>query len=421
MHNTTKIGMAALFCAVLGQAARAQEPQASAQQPSAPGAVTLAIQDNTFDPAQPIRANFAVSISVVSSGGPEKDLSGNFLIDPSGAVQLNMVGRVDLKGLTPAQAAERLTGLVKPYIKDPRVSVAILSVPKPIIFLSGALNRTGAVPINDNTTLGEVVTVFGFNESADLSRVRVMHAGDGGRSTREYDFLKWMRPAPGQKPDETQDPVLTDRDMVYIPLKTAVSTGTISVEGDVTKPATVPLRYGVSTHLREAISMAGGINTTADHHLAVRRMGVEQPIPVDYDKMEAGDPKNDIVLQPEDIVYVPKLASDKFILVSGGFGKPGKIALDRPMTLTEAVAQAGGLTLGAKEKDGSVYRHLPSDPTKTQRIAFNYKDIRTGKKPDIALQAGDTIEIPQGSPPRQGADMLQTGLSILSVFALLHR
>ena len=34
----------------------------------------------------------------------------------------------------------------------------------------------------------------------------------GDRSYKEYDFNRWMRPAPGDKPDEGQNPALGDRD-----------------------------------------------------------------------------------------------------------------------------------------------------------------------------------------------------------------
>ena len=60
-----------------------------------------------------------------------------------------------------------------------------------------------------------------------------------------------------------QNPVLKDRDMVYVPPKTISPAGNITVEGAVAKPGLVPVREsGVPLTLREAISQAGGPTAT---------------------------------------------------------------------------------------------------------------------------------------------------------------
>src|ERR1041385_7439439 len=232
----------------------------------------------------------------------------------------------------------------------------------------------------------------------------------GNRTTKEYNFVRWLKPAPGEAPDESQNPVLSDKDLVYVPTRTTLSSGLVSVEGDVAKPGQVPVRYGVPTRLREAISLAGGLNPTADRvKIAIRRIGVERPILVDYDKMEAGDPLNDVEVKPDDIVYVQKLALDQYVNMNGGFVRTGKMPYQRQMTLTQAIGDAGGVVLNVKEKEGHIFRHPgnSSDPTRTRVITFDYKKMRENKAGDIALMPGDTIEIPLANPPRPPMDPLQ--------------
>ncbi len=279
--------------ATAGAQATGQEPpRPPAAQEQAPGPIAIMGGDTSFDPNQPIRPGFQISVDVSSAAGHEKDLSGAFVVDPTGAIQMTLPGRVDLRGLTPAQAADKIAADLGPYIKEPKVAVSIVSVPKPVVFLSGGVSRAGATPVNDQTTLAELLTIIGFSDDADLSHVRVIHRDEkGARTVKEYNFLRWLKPMPGQAPDESQNPVLEDRDYVFVPLKTLPGTGNVVVEGDVLRPGVVPLRVGVPTTLREIVSMAGGPNPTADRRqVSVRRLGVERAIAIDYDKSDIPTP-----------------------------------------------------------------------------------------------------------------------------------
>lgn len=394
-----------------------------AQEQDQPERIPVSTGDQSFDPNQPIKPGFQVAVTVQSAGGDERDLTGVFTVDATGAINMKLINRVELKGLTPAQASDKIAALLKPYLKDPKAQVNIVSVPKPVIFLSGGVSRPGPLTIDEGTTLAEVLTVLGFSDNADLSHVRVFSRdAEGKRVLREFDLTRWLKPLPGEKPDEGQNPVLAPRDQVYVPLKILPGTGNVTVEGDVIRPGIVPIRVGVSTHLREVISLSGGPTPTGDRRsVAVRRLGVERPIVVDYDRMEQGDPDHNIVVQADDIVYVRKLDVDKFINLNGAFVRPGRLPYQRAVTLTQAIGDAGGLDNNAKEHEGRVYRHLSgADPTRTQVIWFNYKKIRNNEEPDILLMPGDTVEIPTRivRPP---IDPIQLTTQLLSIALLVDR
>ncbi len=414
--------------ACLSACASAQEkdaPQVPVEVPQAePGSLTDG--NNSFDPNQPLRAGFQVNISVSSTAGFEPDLSGTFTLDGSAAINNKLAGLVVLKGLTASQAADKLAGALKAYLKEPKVAISILSVPKPVILLSGGINKGGATPVNDNTTLAELLTVVGFNDNADLSKVRVISRDEADvRTTKEFNFLKWLKPLPGDKPDDTQNPILKDRDFVHVPLKILPGTGVATVEGAVIRPGIVPIRVGVPTTLRELVSLSGGVNPGADRRqVSVRRVGVERPMVVDYDKMEAGDPLHNLVVNADDIVYVQTLGPDQYINLTGAFVRAGKLPYVKQMTLTQAISEVGGIVLAAKDHEGRIFRHPggTADPTKTQIIGFNYRKVRQNQEPDILLEAGDTIEIQQGKPPGTEPSLLQaiqTAISLLFSFDLV--
>src|SRR5215831_8527176 len=174
-------GVAALcMCLAMTFAGRARAQDQQPQQPEAGSIFALGGSEANFDPNQPVKAGFTVSVTVDSAAGRETDLTGVFQVDPTGAIQMKLVGRVEIKTLTPAQASDKIAALLKPYVKDPKVLVAIISVPKPIVFLTGGAGRRGPVMVNDGTTLAELLTTLGFDDNADLSRVRIVHKDEKG-------------------------------------------------------------------------------------------------------------------------------------------------------------------------------------------------------------------------------------------------
>jgi len=83
----------------------------------------------------------------------------------------------------------------------------------------------------------------------------------------------------------------------------------------------------------------------------------------------------------------------KFIYVLGQVGHPGTLAMTPGMTVLQAIATSGGLTLFAKQTKIEIHRNVNSQLT---RIPFNYKEVIKGVHPeqDIMLQPNDTIYVP---------------------------
>jgi protein involved in polysaccharide export with SLBB domain len=218
--------------------------------------------------------------------------------------------------------------------------------------------------------------------------------------------------------------VLQDRDLVYVLPKTVSSAGNVTIEGAVTRPGLVPIRSeGVPLTLREAVSLAGGPTATAERRqISIRRAGVDRPIFVNYDRMEAGDPQHNITVEADDIVYVETLGRNQYITLGQAFLRSGKIPYNEPILLSQAIAEAGGPTPGAKSKEGRILRYpVPGDPTKVQVFAFNWQKMRNNKQGDILLEPGDIIDVEQGAPPRQAMTPLELTQSLLSIALIVDR
>jgi polysaccharide biosynthesis/export protein len=89
------------------------------------------------------------------------------------------------------------------------------------------------------------------------------------------------------------------------------------------------------------------------------------------------------------VIVVEATAAQVFVI--GEVTNPGVQVMQGPMTVLQALAQAGGLREFASRGD---IRILRKTVTGTQTIPFNYKDAVKGKTEPVYLQPGDTIVVP---------------------------
>lgn len=96
---------------------------------------------------------------------------------------------------------------------------------------------------------------------------------------------------------------------------------------------------------------------------------------------------------PEVNVIVQEIKSRSFNVV-GKVNKTGVYDLLRPITVLDALAQAGGFQDFARVTKIYVLRH--TDGNSTRMLPFNYKQVVKGRalEQNVELQPGDTIVVP---------------------------
>ena len=145
----------------------ASAPALQAQAAAAPGA--SAITDEHY------RLGTGDKLKVIVYG--EDDLSGEFLVDGSGQVQLPLVGQVKAANLTIHEfVAEVANALKDGYLKDPKVSVEVLNY-RPF-YIIGEVNKPGEYPYeNGLNMLGAIALAGGYTYRANDNDVYVRRAG----------------------------------------------------------------------------------------------------------------------------------------------------------------------------------------------------------------------------------------------------
>jgi polysaccharide biosynthesis/export protein len=117
-------------------------------------------------------------------------------------------------------------------------------------------------------------------------------------------------------------------------------------------------------------------------------------------------------LRNPDISVGVKSSTRRNITVDGAVTKVGTFGVNGPMTMLQAIAQAGGPTPDANPRRVAIFRQIGGQ---RQAAAFDLTSIRRGEAPDPAVYPGDIIIVDGSSIKALQKQILNT-LPILSIF-----
>lgn len=359
-----------------------------------------------------IRPGFALAVRVSLHAVDERELTGEFAVDERGNLQLRVGGEpiplIPVAGSTAAEAERLVLRAVERYfVAAPDVTVGIARIPRITVLVQGATFRNGPIRLARGARLSDALAETSYLPNADLSAIRIARTEHDTRITLNVDFR-------GADANSRADPELQDGDTVAIPALAAPTVArTVAVLGEVARPGMAPYRAGMT--VRDALGDAGGMLASADtDRVVVRRVGRAAVLTVDGSRAIAGVLTDNVPLQPDDTVFVMPRDTGRRCSVVGAVASPGTFELRRPVTLTEAIVQAGGFRPDADRGAVVLIRGMLTDPAQARPVTINYDEIASGQRRDIALEPGDMVQVPERKRPR--SPLLDIGTLLLRLF-----
>lgn len=117
-------------------------------------------------------------------------------------------------------------------------------------------------------------------------------------------------------------------------------------------------------------------------------------------------------LQNPDITVGVKSSTRRTVTVDGAVKQSGSFPVTGPLTLIQAVAQAGGTAEDANPRRVAIFRTVSG---KRQAAAFDLTDIRRGEAADPAVYPGDIVVV-DGSSVKATQKALLQNIPLLSIF-----
>ena len=331
-----------------------------------------------------------------------EEYSGEYPVLVDGTISLPLVGRVDVRGLSLKETSDVVSQEYSTYLKRPIITVGLVA-PRPLkIGVSGEVDNPGTyeVPITaENPQFPSVTGIIrqagGITTIADVRNVRVRRDIKGKEVV--YNANLWDLLTQGKV---KQDISLRDGDNIFVPTTDEINTAElnrlaeasfglqtdkpiqVAIVGEVFRPGShfiqpellsrnnnnngtnTQRQESIPPRLTQAINVANGIKPLADvRNVEVRRTtwdSQEKVISVNlWELIQAGDTKQDVILQEGDKIVVPKadalskeevdaLATASFnretitVNVVGEVNTPGAQEVQPGTPLNQAILAAGG-------------------------------------------------------------------------------
>src|SRR5712691_11853770 len=175
------------------------------------------------------------------------------------------------------------------------------------------------------------------------------------------------------------------------------------IGGEVREPG--KYRTSGQAHLRDAVYLAGGV--TQDASLDSAQLFRTQPdgtmkiLSVDLREALAGNPMDNVVLQPRDRLLVHRNATrvdPPTVFIKGEVAKPGRYPLTTNMRVEDLVRVAGGLKRSAYTDSADLARFEMNGSQKApgDRLELNLAAAMNGDpKTNVRLRDGDILTIRQ--------------------------
>lgn len=140
---------------------------------------------------------------------PELDVEQQ--IRPDGKISLQLVGHVDVSGMTVEEMDQHLHDIYVDKINEPQITTVVRSFGNRRAYIAGEVTNPGFIELTDQmTALEAVMATGGFDKrSANLEDVVIIRHLDGERYAKLLNFN-----LPLSDPDA--DMLLAPRDIVYV-------------------------------------------------------------------------------------------------------------------------------------------------------------------------------------------------------------
>lgn len=253
-------------------------------------------------PTMPVTSDYKIhsgdQLAVSVYGEPT--LTQTVTVLPDSTIEYPMIGRISIGGETPAEASVSMTHALSKYLRSPIVSIGVVSEGQLTVMVLGNVKTPGKYTLPYNSHVTDAVAAAGGigPTNGDYPVARISDTS-GVRDASLQDILR--------NGDAAGDVVLNDKSVVYVP---SPVTFNVEVVGAVDKPGEVAISQG--DRLSTAIAKAGNsASAGADlNDIRVTRdlgNGQTKVFKINlYDELQHGDTASDVVLQKNDVVYVPQ-------------------------------------------------------------------------------------------------------------------
>jgi polysaccharide export outer membrane protein len=226
------------------------------------------------------------------------ELTASLRVSQTGDINLPVLGRVHVAGLTAQGAAVEIQDELKEkgLLIDPHVTVSTTEFASQGATVFGEVRSPGVYPTLGSRRLLDMLALAGGVSNTAGRLVTIVHRGDP-----EHPIQVALQPTPAAM-REQKNPVILPGDTVDV-----AKAGVIYILGDVLRPGGILVDNNERLSVIEALSLAGGIDKTAamSKTQLIRKLPAgREEVDLDLKKILYGK-QADVLVSDGDVLYVP--------------------------------------------------------------------------------------------------------------------
>ena len=138
------------------------------------------------------------------------ELSRQVQVDASGRISMPLIGTIDARGRTAEELARAIETSLRGYVRDPGVTINIISSVSQVVTIDGQVAEPGLYPVtNQMTLLRAVASAKGLTEFARQDDVVILRTVNGRRMAGLYNISAIRRGA-------YEDPPIFANDLIEV-------------------------------------------------------------------------------------------------------------------------------------------------------------------------------------------------------------
>jgi polysaccharide biosynthesis/export protein len=248
-----------------------------------------------------------------------------FRIDSDGNVNMPLVGRIHVTGMTVQEFEADLTTKLRDYIRDPHPIISVVQFRSEPVFFVGAFKTPGIYPLQGRRTLVEMLAAIGGTQSNASQHIKVTRRAEYGviplpgaieDPEKKISTVEISIGSLRTNANPAEDILLQPYDVISVERAEQ-----IYMSGEVNRNNAIELGERDSISILQALTLAGGFTKDS----AKGKVRILRPIlntnrryaiEVDLQRLLEGK-DSDVPLLPNDIVYVPKSYTRVFWQTAG--------------------------------------------------------------------------------------------------------
>ena len=301
------------------------------------------------------------------------------VISPEGFIVVEGVGRVQLAGLTVAEADKYVNGVLNEYYNGSSIGLSIGETRNVKVEIVGEVVAPGSYTLSAFSTLFNALYMAGgISEFGSLREISVYRNGKAVSKIDVYDYII--------NGNNTGNIRLQDNDLIVVAPYNAI----VNIQGKVKRPMKYEMKSDES--LAKLLFYTGGLKGDAyDKNIRViRKSGREYSVHT-VAKSDIGT----FNLFDGDSVYVDSIIPrfSNMVEIKGAVFHPGMYQVDGKIrTVLDLLEAADGLREDAFLARAVMHRRKAD--RRLEVLAINLEGILDGTSPDVELRKEDVLFIP---------------------------